>query len=71
MENGFLLLCKRFKDGSLAWLHTAKEAKELTKYLLMIQDQTEERFDLLVEQVGLFVVPYGNCCIFKLVQLRY
>ena len=39
MGNGFLLLYKRFEDGSLAWPRTTKEAAELTeeqfRYLML------------------------------------
>ena len=31
MGNGFLLLYKRFEDGTLSWLRTTKEAAELTE----------------------------------------
>ena len=31
MGNGFLLLYKRFEDGSPAWPRTTKEAAELTE----------------------------------------
>jgi transposase len=31
MGNGFLLLYKRFEDGSLSWPRTAKEAAEITE----------------------------------------
>lgn len=31
MENGFLLLYKRFEDGSLSWPRNQEEASELTE----------------------------------------
>ena len=59
MGNGFLLLYKRFEDGSLTWPRTTQEAADIT----------EEQFLLLMLGIGVTPPKNSNIWICALIQL--